>query len=76
VIYGHVRDNFPYVTVPLPGKEGNVNIEFLVDTAFDGPISLPPSMVRQLNVTYVMDQIVRTAEGSESKRRAHKIEIH
>ena len=41
MILGYVRDHLPRVTIVLPGLNGDVPVEFIVDTGFDGDISLP-----------------------------------
>jgi len=75
VIHGHVRDNFPYVALSLPGRHGVVTVEFLVDTAFDGHLSLPPSVIHRLVATYSLDQRIRTATGTETTQAAYEVEI-
>ena len=39
MMIGHVRDNFPRLMLTLPGRNGSVNVEFVVDTGFDGELT-------------------------------------
>jgi clan AA aspartic protease len=48
VILGEYRDGHPRATVKLLGPSGAVEIEFIVDTGFEGDLALPGSVVRQL----------------------------
>ena len=34
--HGHVRDNFPRLMLTLPGLNGPLNMEFIVDIAREG----------------------------------------
>ena len=45
MILGHVRDYMPRVSLLLPGVNGLVSVEFILDTGFDGELSLPPSLL-------------------------------
>ena len=60
---GHVRDNLPRVTLPLPGIAGKMFIEFIVDTGFDGELALPSSLVRQLEAAYQGDKPILLADS-------------
>lgn len=44
MIYGQFRDRFPRVPLDLPGRSGSVLVEFIMDTGFDGAITLPGSL--------------------------------
>jgi len=50
MIEGSVRDNFPRLSLNLPGLRGSQSVEFLVDTGFDGELSLPSALLAGLNV--------------------------
>jgi predicted aspartyl protease len=41
MIYGHVRDDAAMVKLRLPGVRGELNIEFVLDTGYDGWLALP-----------------------------------
>jgi clan AA aspartic protease len=47
---GRFRDGHPRITISLPGVSGQIAVEFIVDTGFDGEISIPPNMMNQLAV--------------------------
>ena len=63
MILGHVRDNLPRVTLSLPGVTGQVLIEFVVDTGFDGELALPSHLVRQLEATFQGDKPIQLADS-------------
>ena len=75
MIFGHVRDRFPRVSLSLPGREGPISIEFIVDTAFDGDLALPSSVIAQLEAEIAEEQIVRFADGSERERPRYELTL-
>ena len=50
MISGYVRDFLPQLMLILPGLQGPTQVEFILDTAFEGDLALPLSMVTKLNV--------------------------
>lgn len=70
---GHVRDVLPRVTLGLPGQSDLLNIEFIVDTGFDGELALPAAVIGQLDTLYSDTRRVRLADGSESERSYYEI---
>ena len=46
--FGTVVDGFPLVMLSLEGIAGSIPIEFIVDTGFDGDLSLPLEVVHRL----------------------------
>ncbi len=73
MIYGHVRDNFPYVMLTLPGQDGPLAVELLVDTGFDSDLALPSALVRRLEATFAYEKEVRMADGSVRRRPHYEI---
>jgi clan AA aspartic protease len=73
MIEGYVRDYLPRVTLLLPGHNGPVAVEFIVDTGFDGDLSLPSSLVQQVDATFSTQRIVRLADGSKHYRPYYEI---
>ena len=51
MIEGRFRDGLPRTTLALPGREGPFDIEFVVDTGFDGGLSLPENLCKNLSPT-------------------------
>ena len=49
MILGVVRDHLARVTLTLPGAMGAVAVEFILDTGFDADLTLPSSVLRQLD---------------------------
>jgi clan AA aspartic protease len=60
---GYVRDNLPRVILSLPGITGNMTVEFIVDTGFDGELALPSDLVNKLEVVYQGDKPILLAGG-------------
>ncbi len=75
MILGHVRDRFPRVSLSLPGREGPINVEFIVDTAFDGDLALPSSLIAQLEAEIAEEQIIRFADGTERERPRYELTL-
>ena len=73
--YGHVRDGFPRLLLTLQGHIGPINIEFILDTGFDGELSLPANILTQMQATFIKDETIMLADGSLSRRPVYRIEI-
>lgn len=55
MIVGSVRENFPRVTLELPGTTGSVAVEFIVDSGFEGDLTLPVAMLRQVRAEVLIE---------------------
>ncbi len=73
MILGHVRDRFARITLLLPGLDGPLSVEFLVDTGFDGDLSLPLSLISRMETSYAASRRVRLADGYESNQGYRQI---
>jgi len=73
MMLGHVRDNFPRVALALPGLRGPLNVEFLVDTGFDGELTLPNAVLEQLEMSFITNRSVLLADGSQSRRPVYTV---
>ena len=62
-MFGIWRDRFPRLVLKLPDLGGPQEIEFVIDTGFDGDLSLPESVVRQLDITILETRFVQLAGG-------------
>ncbi len=67
MMVGQWRDGFPRVMLTLPGVGGPLNVEFIVDTGFDGDLALPESMIRQLDAAILESRLIRLAEGFQQR---------
>lgn len=63
MIYGHVRDDMPRVTVWLPGLTGKLRVEFILDTGFDDWLALPLDLIRRLDLKPDGPRLTRFAGG-------------
>ncbi|MDQ2800994.1 MAG: hypothetical protein M3Y13_15280 [Armatimonadota bacterium] len=64
MILGEVRRRFPRVTLTLPGREKPLEIEFIVDTAFDGDLTVPADIARLLDAQPSGRRGLSLADGS------------
>lgn len=64
MILGQFRDHFPRVTLSLPGAAGPIAVEFIVDTGFDGDLSLPSTLLGQLDVQPLFLSLRAFGDGS------------
>ena len=62
-MFGIWRDRFPRLVLKLPDLGGPQEIEFVIDTGFDGDLSLPKSVVHQLDTTIFETRFVQLAGG-------------
>src|SRR6185295_10242911 len=60
---GHVRDGFPFVQLAIQTTAGSMQIEFIVDTAFDGELSIPSDVIRRLDARYSGERQFLLANG-------------
>ena len=68
--YGAFRDGFPRLSLTLPGKEGDFDVEFIVDTGFDGDLTLPEPLARQLT-NAMPDNLLMNLAGAFRQRCAY-----
>lgn len=62
--FGIVRERFPRVQLTLPGRDGLFAVEFIIDTAFDGELALPPHLAQHLPMEVAGRQTLSLADGS------------
>ncbi len=58
MIQGHVRDDFPYVSLSLPGHNGPVSVEFIMDTGFNGDLALPSAVLARMDASFSYERDV------------------
>ena len=75
MIVGYVRDNMPRLSMALPGINGELKIEFTLDTAFDGDFALPALLISRLIILNVESKLVRFADGSVKRKPHYEIEM-
>ena len=73
MILGHVRDRFPRLTLTLPGHNGPVNVEFIVDTGFEGELALPGHLLTHMAVSDASSRPVLLADGTRRERPFYKV---
>lgn len=64
MLIGEVQDYFPCLTLTLPGVDGPLEVEFIVDTAFYGEMALPGRLLRRLDAEPLMRRSLVLADGS------------
>ena len=62
---GHVTGRQPRIEIPfhLAGRP-QLRIEFVIDTGFEGFLTLPPAAIMTLGPSYVRTLIANLADGS------------
>lgn len=67
MILGRFHDGFPRVALALPtlNATDEANVEFIVDTGFDGYLTLPADLVRHLAVQPFGPQTQMLADGTQ-----------
>ena len=67
MILGQVIDLAPRVKLTLQGISSPVEVDFIIDTGFEGEIALPEHIVNRLAVSYLGARGYMTAGGGESE---------
>jgi clan AA aspartic protease len=75
VIFGHVRDDFPYVSIVLPGFNDDLTVEFVLDTGFDGWLALPPSLTKLIDAIPVDTQTTLLPGGVIRRAPAYEMKL-
>lgn len=63
MIVGRVHGGFPWVLLELPGRDGPVEVEFVVDTGFEGELAIPHAWIAQLGFVASETQLVVMPDG-------------
>ena len=63
MLYGHVRDRFPRLLLSLPWAIREHTVEFVLDTGFDGELTVPTDLARRIEVRDLFLQKIRLADG-------------
>jgi clan AA aspartic protease len=64
MITGTVSGRHALVSLLISGPNGQISVEFVLDTGFAGFLALPPAIITALGLTYVSPQIARLANRS------------
>lgn len=58
MMLGQWHDGFPWVMLTLPGLNGPLSVEFIVDTGFNGDLALPEIVIRQLDTAILESRLI------------------
>ena len=72
---GRWRDRFPRVVLALPGLNGPLDIEFIVDTGFDGELALSDSLIQRLDIAVLDSRFVQLAGGFRQRTYAYELRM-
>ena len=72
---GEFRDGHPRAVLSLPGRFGPMEIEFVVDTGFEGDFILSPDIVRSLGAAYSGSAVRLLADGSANRWPRYEFRI-
>lgn len=75
MIVGRVRDHSPRVRLTLPGASKRVVVEFVVDTGFEGDLTLPPSLLAQTDAAFVESRVMALADDSLGEYSIYEITL-
>ena len=79
ILYGHVHDGFPRITMAVPARNGSsLSVEFIVDTGFDGELALPGHIISNLDITATSIRPIMLElmlDWNEKQRRTEVLEI-
>ena len=75
MIVGTFRDGTPRVTLAVSGSRGTREIEFVVDTAFTGALSLPPGILQKIGAIPDNRVRCRLASGVEEFAAAATVSV-
>jgi len=75
MIFGHVRDNMPRLQLEILSAGSVASIEVTIDTAFDGELALPLSVLERFGGQYLFELPVSRADGSERGAGVYEVTI-
>lgn len=75
MITGGIRDGLPWSKLYLPGLTTTVSIEFVVDTGFEGELSLPHNLASRLRSKNPGTRTVQMANGQLVKAGYFEIDL-
>ena len=61
---GTFRDGHPRITLELPTQTGVLSVEFIVDTGYEGDITMPPDLARQVDAMEMGSRRQSLADGT------------
>ena len=65
MMHGTFRDDHPRMILALDGANGDLEVEFVVDTGFAGDLSLPVRLVTEVVATMMGFRIRKLASGQQ-----------
>ncbi|MGO8671190.1 MAG: clan AA aspartic protease [Capsulimonadaceae bacterium] len=75
MILGHVRDNFPRVSLLLPFGTSTSHVEFIIDTGSDGELALPAELAHRLVSTYAGSRPILLADGTTRLLPVYRVDM-
>jgi clan AA aspartic protease len=70
---GIFRDHLPRITLELPSRDRTIPVEFVLDTGFDGDLTLPSRLVRLLQTAPLFTSLLSLADGSIGDFPVHEL---
>lgn len=67
MMLGQWHDGFPWVMLTLPGLNGPLSVEFIVDTGFNGDLALPEIVIRQLDTAILESRLIQLAGAFQQR---------
>jgi clan AA aspartic protease len=73
MLLGQVRDNLPLVRLELPGLDGAVSVEVVVDTGFDGHFAFSRSIISRLDAERIGTELIALADSSRRQQDSYEL---
>jgi clan AA aspartic protease len=73
VMLGRFYSRFPRLSLTLPSSRGPLDIEFIIDTGFDGELALPDDILAMLDVSMSETRFVQLAGGFRQRCDSYEV---
>ncbi|MBC8134698.1 MAG: hypothetical protein H8F28_02290 [Fibrella sp.] len=71
--YGTFKNGLPRLVLSLPGKREYFTVEFVVDTGFDGDLTLPEHLARELPDATLDNRLINLAGAFQQRCACYEI---
>ena len=72
---GYIRGGFPRIKLTRIGQDQDLAIEFIIDTAFDGELAMPPPLIARALAHKKSIQVVRFADGTRRTCAFYELDV-
>ncbi len=72
MIIGYVEDNCAILSLTLRTQFGDIVEDFMIDTGFEGFLTLRPERIAALGIPFVQDSGIKLADESKNRTTVHR----